>query len=498
MHEAQEEHTVALHSSSPLGAIQNIVVLMMENRSFDQMLGYLHHSGMPEVDGLSGEGREVNLDADGNPYPSYPFAPGETAFRLPGLAVKALDPCHGRGCVAEQLSEHNGGFVRNFIKEKNPPADKRGLVMGYYTAEQLPVYDFLARNFCVCDAWHSSIPGDTWPNRLFALSGTDDPEPTGHHPDWLRRLIRRLAGLPVVGGLGKAPIFEVEAFTRQLGDADWRWYSHDPATLRAADSAYRKPRDLMRDNFSFFDRKKVSAVTENAERLIVGGDSFLDDAAAGKLPAVSWIDPNFFDLGVLDPNSDDDHPPSDVHAGQALALKVYEALVNSPQWPNTMLVITYDEHGGFYDHVEPPAAPADGSGRRTLGVRVPAIVIGPRVRRGVHKETLEHASLPKTILSRFASQPEQALAKMPGSVRGARDLGGVLFDGLRDDIPDHSFLHGKIDAWRNRARADHRADGARSPASEGVGQPLVLSDFPGEFAQFALAMREIGLPPGHP
>ena len=255
----------------------------------------------------------------------------------------------------------------------------------------------------------------------------------------------------------------------------------------------------MRSNFSFFDRKKVSAVTEVAEKLIVGGDSFLDDAAAGKLPPVSWIDPNFFDLGVLDPNSDDDHPPSDVHAGQALVLEVYEALVNSPQWKDTMLVITYDEHGGFYDHVEPPVAPDDGSGRRTLGVRVPAIVVGPRVREGVHKERLEHTSLPKTILSRFAPAPaERSLAQMPTSVRAARDLGGVLLDEPRDDIPGHGFLHEKIDAWRSRSRADHRADGPRSRASEGVGQPLTLSDFPGEFAQFALAMRDIGLPPGQP
>jgi phospholipase C len=490
---------VAPEPSSPLDAIQNIVVLMMENRSFDQMLGYLHHSGVPEVNGLGGSGEEVNYDAQGTPYASYPFAPGETAFRLPGGAVKALDPCHGRTCVEEQLSEHNGGFVKNFIKEKNPPQGKRKIVMGYYTAEQLPVYDFLARNFCVCDAWHSSIPGDTWPNRLFALSGTDDPEPAGHQPDWLRRILRRLAGLPVLGGLGKAPIFEVEAFTRHLEQGDWRWYSHDPATLRAADGAYRNPRDLMRDNFSFFDRKKVSAVTEMAEKLIIGGNSFLDDAAAGELRPVSWIDPNFFDLGVLDPNSDDDHPPSDVHAGQALVLEVYEALVNSPQWENTMLVITYDEHGGFYDHVAPPAAPDDRSGRRRLGVRVPAIVVGPRVRKDVYKELLEHTSLPKTILSRFAPRPvEEALARMPGSVRAARDLGGVLLERPRGDIPDHAFLHEKIDAWRNRARADHRAQGARSPASEGVGQPLVLSDFPGEFAQFALAMRDIGLPPGQP
>ncbi|HET8863492.1 MAG TPA: alkaline phosphatase family protein [Solirubrobacterales bacterium] len=489
--------TAALHPSSPLDGIENIVVLMMENRSFDQMLGYLTKAGMPKVNGLSGG--EVNYDANGKPYPSYAFAAGETAFRLPGKDVKALDPCHSPSCVEEQLAAGNSGFVKNFIKEKNPPPDKRKIVMGHYTAEQLPVYDFLARNYCVCDAWHSSIPGDTWPNRLFALAGTDAPEPVGHEPDRLRRFLRWAAGVPFVKGLGKAPIFEVEAFTRQLRDRDWRWYSHDPATLRAADGAYRNFRKLNRDNFAFFDRRKVSVLTEALESQIVGHNSFLDDAAAGTLRPVSWIDPNFFDLRVLDPNSDDDHPPSDVRAGQALVLEVYEALVNGPQWENTMLVITYDEHGGFYDHVEPPAAPADESGRKTLGVRVPALVVGSRVRKGVCKETLEHTALPKTILSRFAPQPaELALAQMPPSVRKARDLSGVLLGSPRDDIPDHAFLHEKIDAWRDRARRDHRAEGPRSPASEGAGQPLVLHDFQDEFAQFALAMRDLGLPPGQP
>ncbi len=491
-----EERTAAPDPSSPLDEIQNIVVLMMENRSFDQMLGYLKKSGMPDVNGL--RGGEINYDEAGNPYPSYPFAPGETAFRLPGKDVKALDPCHGRDCVTEQLAGGNGGFVKNFIKEKNPPPDKRKIVMGHYTDEQLPVYDFLARQYCICDAWHSSIPGDTWPNRLYSLAGRDT-DPVGHKPGLLRRALRALAGVPVIKGLANAPIFEVAAFTNHLRDGDWRWYSHDPATLRAADGEYRKPRHLRRDNFAFFNRKKVNVVTRTFESPIVGGNSFLDDAAAGKLRPVSWIDPNFFDLRVLDPNSDDDHPPSDVHAGQALVLEIYEALVNSPQWENTMLVVVYDEHGGFYDHVEPPPAPADGSGRERLGVRVPALVVGPRVRQDVYKETLEHTSLPKTILSRFAAQPERALAKMPGSIGQARDLGDVLLDHPRTDIPDHGFLHDKIDAWRNEARSDHRARAGRpSPASEGAGQPLVLHDFQDEFAQFALAMRDLGLPPGQP
>ena len=227
-----------------------------------------------------------------------------------------------------------------------------------------------------------------------------------------------------VKAIENAPIYDVEAFTRHLDDRQWRWYSHDPATLRAADGHYRD--HFMRDNFSFFDRKKLSFLTEAGEALIVGHDSFLDDAAKGELRDVSWIDPNFIDLKILDPNSNDDHPPSDIRAGQALVLEVYEALSRSPAWDDTLLVIVYDEHGGFYDHVPPPAV-HDDSGYTTLGVRVPALIVGPRVKQFVCHETFDHTTLIKTILTRFASDPEQAIAEMPQRVqqrqpsrRGAR------------------------------------------------------------------------------
>jgi phospholipase C len=301
--------------------------------------------------------------------------------------------------------------------------------MGYYAAQDLPTYDLLARGFCVCDSWHSSIPGDTWPNRLFALAGRDGPRTP---PRFLERIAEAVGH--GVSQLENAPIFDVEAFTRHLADEQWRWYSHDPATLRAADKRYREFDHPDRGNFAFFDRQRMSVVTRLLEEPIVASDSFLDDAAAGRLREVSWIDPNFIDLKVLDPGSNDDHPPSDIRAGQSLVLEVYEALRSSPCWEDTLLVVVYDEHGGFYDHVAPPALRVqDGLGHKTYGVRVPALVVGPRVPQQVCHELFDHTTLMKTILLRFASDPEQAIARMGVRVADASHLGVVLADASRAD-----------------------------------------------------------------
>jgi phospholipase C len=484
-----------------LRQIEHIVVLMMENRSFDHMLGYLKKDGMPEVNGL--EGDEWNEDDQGERIGVFPFPPGETAFHLPGKPFdESLDPQHGPSSVAQQLADGNGGFVKDFISEKNPPEEWRSLPMGHYTKAHLPVYDFLARNYCVCDSWHSSIPGDTWPNRLYALAARR-AESVGHKPGWWKQLLNFFHSGTLVHKFEGVPIYEVAAFTRHLADDQWRWYSYDPATLRLADRHYRGFEQLESKNFAYFNRKVISFAQSTVEKPFELQDSFLDDATkTGEhgLRQVSWIDPNFIDFRVFDSTSNDDHPPSDILAGQQLVLDLYNALVLSPDWENTLLVITYDEHGGFYDHVQPPSVgPDDNSGFATYGVRVPALVIGPRVRKEVCHEFFDHTALMKTILLRFASDPDAAIAQMGSRVQRAQHLGVVLADGP-SNRPDHEHLFAPFDEWRNHARQDRHASLRGLPAKsfDGAGQNWEPTELQRQVTEFAEAMREQGLPPGRP
>jgi phospholipase C len=500
-----------------LGQIQHIVVVMMENRSFDHMLGYLslnHPPGgegsgglgpIPEIDGLTGPDVNFNVDPSGATIPITAFDADADNIQRAGEALsKALDPDHSPAGVAKQLGTLSDGrypmdgFVRAFV-ESRKPEDHVGenlsvVPMGYYTAKDLPTYDFLAHHYLVCDNWHSSIPGDTWPNRLYSLAGTNAES---KHEDLWEQIKHLFHGTPI----GNAPIFDVAAFTRHLDDSQWRWYSHDPATLRAADGLYRSHDNLKPQNFAYFNRKKVSWLTQEIESEFVGHDSFLDDAAKGQLRSVSWIDPNFIDLKVLDPNSNDDHPPTDIRAGQSFILEVYEALTRSPNWDDTLLVIVYDEHGGFYDHVSPPLID-DGSGYDSLGVRVPAIIVGPRVSRTVCHDTLDHTVLIKTILKRFARDPEGAINAMGARVGAAQDLGIVLGDRPRTDIPGHDNVRAAMDQWRLSATKHRRGgpgDGekALSPAPDGAGRRLVLQEFQEGFVRFGIVMQRL-LGPGQP
>ena len=205
------------------------------------------------------KGTESNKDARASSYPVFEFPPGlaprSTSAGQP--LDESLDPCHAPDCVAQQLEGGNGGFVKNFIAKKQPRRSIAGLPMGYFTADPPPVYDFLARTFCVCDAWHSSVPGDTWPNRLYSLAGHEG-EPVAHRLGLVWRIWLALDG-PVAAR--EHPDLRRRRRSRASSDdTQWRWYSHDPGhPARRRRALPATVRTSTADNFAYFNRKSQPA-----------------------------------------------------------------------------------------------------------------------------------------------------------------------------------------------------------------------------------------------
>jgi phospholipase C len=159
-------------------------------------------------------------------------------------------------------------------------------------------------------------------------------------------------------------------------------------------------------------------------------NEFLQRAQAGNLPSVSWLEPNFLDVPDGDAFANDDHPPGDVARGQRLVANVYNALAQGPAWSKTLLLITYDEHGGFFDHVDPPAGDAVADDNHDLhyyGLRVPTFLISAWVPRGsVAAGTYDHTSILATILRRFCAAPDGSVPSMGARADHAGDVGDLL------------------------------------------------------------------------
>jgi phospholipase C len=288
--------------SSALDSVEHIVVLMLENRSFDHMLGYLAlDKTYPfEVDGLSA-GFENSYK--GAKYPT---------FRLPSTVMKSFEtPEHAGPHVDVQLSENGGGFAKDYI-ESRATAEQQSwaaepdhcVVMGYHDGGQLPAFDHLARHYVVCDRWFSSVRGATLPNRLYSVVGTSGGT----------RENKLVFGTDY-------PLYNYPSFLRHLEDAgaSWRWYHPNP---------------LIPPTLKLFD--PLFAAGQESHYSLTR--DFAADARSGDLPAVTWIDPGFFDKFEMREN--DDHPPTDVARGQRLVRLVTNALMSSPHWDTTLLVIT--------------------------------------------------------------------------------------------------------------------------------------------------------------
>jgi phospholipase C len=381
-----------------LQRIEHIVVVMMENRSFDHMLGYLRLAGRDDVDGLKAD--------MANRYGTHIYR----VFPLDRTDCEPWeDPDHSGEGVETQMRGDNNGFVKSYVESR--PREKQAavaaqpevFVMGYYEADDVRTYDHLATHFCVCDRWFASVPGATWPNRLYALCGQ-----SGGRKD-NKKLFGKLDW----------PLHHYPSFVRELDtrNVDWRWYHArsadlEPPTIAVADMRY------------LVGHSQHLALFDQAEP-VTGEPSFLDDARNGSLPSVAWIDPDF---GVTKRGAaSDDHPPADVTHGQAFIRQVYNAVIESPTWERTLLIITYDEHGGFFDHVVPPPAPDDEPHMRRYGIRVPALIVSPLVEAGIVAHSMfDHTSIIKTIFQRFCRDERGELPFLGTRVALARHLGSLL------------------------------------------------------------------------
>lgn len=354
--------------------VDTIIFVMLENRSFDHMLGYLSldetAKGLP-VDGLRSDKTWqwpwANL-ARGAEYPIR---------RISGTQAINQDPPHGREAIGIQIDtaprgpgpKRMGGFVETYMKAHKHPADP-GVVMGHYVAEDVPTFDFLARNFCVCDKWFTPLPLGTQANRLMAMSGTsrvvDNVTGLPDQPlvyDWLEE--RGVTWRVYVSG-GFAPFFIMMR----------RWTLKIVKSLALGRGPFRR--------FSAFRR---------------------DWKSADPLPSLIFIEPEYADAPMSNPN--DDHPPAPVSKGQDFIREIYEIVSsNEARWRRTLMIVTYDEHGGFFDHVEPPECDTV-IGQvtfRTLGPRVPALLVSPHVGAGeVFSEQLDHTSVLQLIADRFGN-----------------------------------------------------------------------------------------------
>ncbi len=340
--------------SRPEGAdllpqIEHVVIVMMENHSFDNYLGLL------------GRGDGFTLGPDRRPTNACPTAAGSPlrAFHLDNTCQFPKQPSQNWTATHVQW---DGGKMDGFVRSDSGPVS-----MGYWTGQDLPFYYGLATTFPVADRWFGSCMGQTYPNRRFLLAGTARGN--------IHTTLDTLKDPPPPNGT------IVEALNRH--SIPWRDYYSDLPSL----GLY------------------LPVLQANGDK-VVRVERFFADARSGALPAFSLVEPNF-DHGSEE-NSED------ITTGEAFVSQVVNAVMSGPAWPKTLLVWCYDEHGGYYDHVAPPAAtapdevpptlePGDVPGDyRRLGFRVPAAIVSPYARRNhVSHVVHDHTSVLALIEHKF-------------------------------------------------------------------------------------------------
>jgi phospholipase C len=347
--------------------IQHVVVLMLENNSFDRMLG-----DVPGVDGVDPAHPRTNARTDGTPVPEARTVMRRMLCDPARNDSKPVDPQHDLADVLEQLQGPNQGFVQSFERHNSGCAPECWAeVMKYYGLGSLPVLHKLAQSFAVCDRWFSSMPGPTWPNRFFVHSGT-----SLGHTDMPEGIFR-----PAIHLYDQDTIYD----RLSAANKSWAIYFGDvPQALTMTHMLGYPCQFHKMDNF-FTD---VSGPEAN-------------------FPNYSFIEPAYFG-----DDQNDQHPPSDVIRGEILLAQVYNAIrANESLWEKTLLVVLYDEHGGFYDHVSPPTCVApdedvdSGFEFTRLGVRVPAVLISPWLEPQILHDDFDHTSLLKFAIDLWELGP---------------------------------------------------------------------------------------------
>lgn len=442
-------------AAGQLAKIEHVVVVMMENRSYDHVLGY--RTGAPIADGADGLSARLiqaiesvpTSTADVDPTPYQVRNLKQAGFKSNSANLKTLFPkpvAHKFTDVAEQLRfKATGtdpaqpinsplGFRNNFASHLG--GDPKGVipndVLGFYDDQSLPFFAYLAKHYAYCDRYFSSHPGPTLPNRFYSLAGNLDHDRTGVP-------VLENSRKPDLIQLSRAPT--IYDFLARFG-LDFRVYESFPSvTMLRMFARYAT------------DTRKLVALGDDFEKLRA-------DVKQGRLPPLVAIEPRMHTA----PRNDDHTPNADMLLGQRFVKGVYDALRSNPAvWAKTLLIVTYDEHGGFYDHVIPPAAdvfgvntdpsipgvetsgggkPDDKTTRKPVaaeivpyGVRVPTFIVSPWVAPGrVVSDVFDHCSILKTVLARFMGD---ARPFMSDRVEASRSFNDVLTEAKpRLDVPD--------------------------------------------------------------
>ena len=392
-----------------MNKINHFIVLVLENRSFDHMLGYLSldetEHPLP-VDGLRSDqawkDSTANCTRDGTPHPMHPISASE----------KISDPPHGHERVPDQINtpadvpgpRRMGGFVQSYIDSRagEEPPRRAAAVMGYYDKDDVWAYDSLARNYCVCDRWFTPLPTGTQPNRLMAMGGDT-------------RIFRN-SGV-------KIPEHDLVYNWLSCNRVDWRvytWGGYPPFFMLMWE---------WWDNVVASERRRFRRF-DRLEQDWLSGEEF---------PSLLFIEPKYSEIPIGKAN--DDHAPTRITGGQRLVADLYGILTgNEERWAKTLLIVTYDEHGGFFDHVPPlPIMKQVGPQHfPETGPRVPALLISPHVDPGrVFREPVDHTAFLALLAERFTPglPYSDAVAERQSSYAGFGRLSAALRPTARAGTP---------------------------------------------------------------